>query len=170
MRAVWERNGWDGVSRVTRVEFRYKRECLHEMGVENAYTFLDQLAGLWAYSSMQWLRHTVPTDDTNRGRWLVSPFWKTVQEAVFFGKAVPAVRERKTAGDLHLICTMLAGCSSTAAAFLAGQLPDWDDGANFLSWFHEWMSNYLAGKGLTFEAIRAGKAQRLGVTAGEPAA
>ena len=30
-------------SRVTRVEFRYKRECLREMGVEEAYAFLDQL-------------------------------------------------------------------------------------------------------------------------------
>jgi hypothetical protein len=170
MQVVWQSNGWDGIARVTRVEFRYKRECLHEMGVEDAYTCLDQISGLWAYSSIQWLRHTVPTDDSNRGRWLESPFWKAVQEADFFGEGVPAVRECKMAGDLNLICQMLTGCSSTAAAFLAGQLPAWDDGANFLSWFHEWMGNYLAGKGLTFEAICAGKAQRLGVITSEPAA
>jgi hypothetical protein len=41
MHEVWMRNGWDGESRVTRVEFRYKRECLREMKVEEAYTFLD---------------------------------------------------------------------------------------------------------------------------------
>jgi hypothetical protein len=163
MRAVWERNGWNGISRVTRVEFRYKRECLHEMGVEEAYACLDQIAGLWAYSSMQWLRHTVPTDDTNRGRWQVSPFWQAIQQADFFCEGIPAVRERKTGGDLNLICQMLAGCSSTAAALLAGQLPDWDDGANFLSWFHEWICTYLSGRGLTFEAIRASKQLRLGV-------
>ena len=42
MHEVWRSNGWDGESRVTRVEFRYKRECLREMGVEEAYAFLDQ--------------------------------------------------------------------------------------------------------------------------------
>jgi hypothetical protein len=93
-----------------------------------------------------------------------------VQEADFFSAGVPGVRERKMAGDLNLICQMLAGCSSTAAAFLGGQLPPWDDGANFLSWFHEWMGNYLASKGLNFETIRAGKAHRLGVITAEPAA
>ena len=135
MEEVWTTNGWEGVSRVVRVEFRYKREALHELGVEEAYEFLDQIPGLWAYSSLQWLRHTVPTDDTNRGRWLESPFWQAVQSADFFGEGVPAIRERKHKADLKLICQMLAGCSTTAAAYLAGQLPDWDDGANFLSWF-----------------------------------
>ncbi len=61
MRAVWERHGWDGESRVTRVEFRYKRECLHEMEIEDPYDLLDKLPALWAYSSAQWLRHTTPT-------------------------------------------------------------------------------------------------------------
>ncbi len=62
MQEVWQQNGWDGESRVTRVEFRYKRECLKELGVEEPYEMLDQLAGLWAYSTMQWLRHTIPTE------------------------------------------------------------------------------------------------------------
>ncbi len=163
MEEVWNRNGWDGVSRVVRVEFRYKREALHELGVEEAYDFLDQIPGLWAYSSLQWLRHTVPTDDTNRGRWLESPFWQAVQSADFFGEGVPAIRERKHKGDLKLICQMLAGCSTTAAAYMAGQLPGWDDGANFLSWFYDWMQNYLAERGRTFELIRADKRNRLGV-------
>jgi hypothetical protein len=163
MEEVWTRNGWDGESRVVRVEFRYKREALHELGVEEAYEFLDQIPGLWAYSSLQWLRHTIPTDDTNRGRWLESAFWRAVQSADFFGEGVPAIRERKHKGDLKLICQMLAGCSTTAAAYMAGQLPDWDDGANFLSWFHDWMQNYLTERGRTFELVRAEKQMRLGI-------
>jgi len=163
MRAVWTRNGWDGESQVTRVEFRYKREALRELGVEEAYDFLDHISGLWAYSSLQWLRHTIPTDDTNRGRWQESPFWVAVQTADFFGAGTPAIRERKHAGDLKLICQMLAGCTTTAAAYLSGQLPDWDDGANFLSWFYDWMAAYLQQKGLTFEEVRHGKRLRLGV-------
>jgi len=131
--------------------------------VEEAYDFLDQIPGLWAYSSFQWLRHTIPTDDTNRGRWLESPFWRAVQTADFFGEGTPAIRVRKNAGDLKLICQMLAGCSTTAAAYMAGALPDWDDGANFLSWFYDWMSNYHEEKGLTFVGLRDDKRQRLGV-------
>ncbi len=64
MEPVWESNGWDGSSRVIRVEFRYERECLKELGVEDPYAMLDQLPGLWAYSTQQWLRHTIPTHDT----------------------------------------------------------------------------------------------------------
>jgi hypothetical protein len=172
MRAVWTCNGWDGVAQVTRVEFRYKRECLRELGVEEAYDFLDQLPSLWAYSSAQWLRHTLPTEDTNRGRWLLSPFWQAIQDADFFGRGVPAVRERRRAGDLKLICQMLAGCSTTAAAYLANQLPDWDDGANFLTWFYDWMAAYLQQRGRTFEEVRHGKRLRLGavITDAEQAA
>jgi hypothetical protein len=36
------------------VEFRYKRACLKELGVEDPHLQLDQLLGLWAYSTLQW--------------------------------------------------------------------------------------------------------------------
>lgn len=170
MQAVWMANGWDGESRVTRVEFRYERECLREMGIEEPYAMLDELAALWAYSSMQWLRHTTPTDDTNRGRWPLSPFWQAIQQANFFGEAVPAVRERKHQGNLTLICQMLAGCSTTAAAYLMGQLPDQDDGQNFLIWFYDWLQAYLEERGLTFDGQRHSKRLRLGVIAADDAA
>jgi len=37
MQEVWTQNGWDGKTRVVRVEFRYRREALRELGVEEAY-------------------------------------------------------------------------------------------------------------------------------------
>lgn len=163
MRAVWGARGWDGAARVFRVEFRYKRECLRELGVEEAFAFLDQLPGLWAYSTQLWLRHTTPTADVNRGRWPVSPVWRVVQEAEFYGGGTPAVRERKRVGDLTLICQMLAGCSTTAAAYLANELPSRDSGADFLTWFYDWMAAYLEQKGATFQGLRDGKRMRLGV-------
>jgi hypothetical protein len=101
MHDVWTRNGWDGVSRVTRVEFCYKRECLKELGIEEPYAMLDQLAGMWAYSTMQWMRHTVPTSDSNRGRWQLSPFWQVIQAADFSGEPVPLVRQKKRQQDLR---------------------------------------------------------------------
>lgn len=164
MRLIWQQHGWQG-SRVYRVEFRYKRECLREMGIGDALAFLEaeKLASLWAYSSQEWLRHTCSTVDTNKARWPVSSAWAVVQRATFDGEGVPAVRERRIQGDLQLICQMLAGCSTTAAAYLAGTLPASDDGANFLGWFDTWMQEYLQEKGVTFQQVREGKQLRLGV-------
>jgi hypothetical protein len=74
VRLIWQQHGWQG-GRVYRVEFRYKRECLREMGVGDALVFLEveRLASLWAYSSQEWLRHTCPSPDTNKARRPVSP-------------------------------------------------------------------------------------------------
>ena len=163
MHEVWISNGWDGESRVTRVEFRYKRECLREMKVEEAYAFLDQIPSLWAYSTKQWLRHTIPTGDPNRARWPVSPLWQLIQQADFFCDGAPAVRERRRAGDLTLLCQMIAGCSTTAAAYLAEQVPTDEDGTHFLLWFMTWQEDYLRQKQVSFGAIRDFKQTRLGV-------
>jgi hypothetical protein len=165
MQEVWTSNGWDGESRVTRVEFRYKRECLRETHVEEAYAFLDQIPSLWAYSTKQWLRHTIPNGDPNRARWPPSPLWQFVQQASFFCDGTPAVRERRRAGDLTLLCQMIAGCSTSAAAFLTQVLPTQDDGTHFLIWFWDWFERYLTEKGVSFEQIREAKAARLGVVA-----
>jgi hypothetical protein len=170
MQEVWRSNGWDGESRVTRVEFRYKRECLREMKVEEAYAFLDQLPSLWAYSTKQWLRHTLPSSDRNKARWPTSPLWEAVQQATFFGDGVPAVRERKTAGDLLVICQMLAGCSTTASALLTSALPLQDDGTHFLIWFMTWLEAYLEQKGVSYDEITEAKRLKLGVLTNERAA
>ncbi len=58
---------------------------------------------------------------------------------------------------------MLSGCSTTAAAYLAQVLPEWDDGANFLSWFMTWQDEYLKEKETTFQEIREVKQARLGI-------
>jgi hypothetical protein len=73
VQVIWLAHGWDAQSRIPRVEFRYKRDRVKEGGAEEPYAFLDQLPALWAHSSKIWLRHTSPTSDPNRGRWLVSP-------------------------------------------------------------------------------------------------
>jgi hypothetical protein len=170
MQEVWTTNGWDGEARVTRVEFRYKRECLREMKVEEAYAFLDQIPSLWAYSTKQWLRHTIPNGDPNRARWPISFLWQLIQQASFFCDGTPAVRERRRAGDLTLLCQMIAGCSSSAAAFLTQVLPSGDDGTHFLIWFWDWLEHYLDEKGTSFDQIREAKVARLGVVPSNTAA
>jgi hypothetical protein len=163
MHAIWLRHGWDGVCRVIRVECRYEREVLREFQVEDPFMFFDQLPGLWAYSTRHWLRHTEPDhSDPNRWRWPVSPVWQTVQQADFYGNGELAIRERRTKGDLRLICQMLAGCSTKAAALLANSLPK-ANAADFLTWFYDWMAAYHEEKGATFEVLRDDKCRRLGI-------
>src|SRR5262249_20060440 len=132
-----QRLGWDESGRARGV-------CLQagvpaRAGRGSPYLLLDQLAGLWASSTQQWLRHTVPTKDANRGRWDASPFRQAIQRAAFFADAKPAVSTRKRKSDRTLICQMLAGCVTTTAACLAGKLADTDTGADFLTWFHDWV-------------------------------
>jgi hypothetical protein len=172
MRSIWERNGWDGHSRVIRVEFRYERECLREMGIEDPFDFLDRVAGMWAYSTRDWLRHTLTSSDTNQGRWPVSAIWQVVQQAIYLDDGEPVVRERMTRGELRLVCQMIAGCSTKAAALLVSTLPPRANAADFLTWLYDWMEGYYQEKGVTFEALRDWKRLQLGVVVagGEPAA
>jgi hypothetical protein len=95
----WRKNGWDGESEVWRVEFRYRREALHEVGVpgvfegiEDVYDLVERLEALWVYAAGHvaggpdglpdgWLRYVVPGSDRNRARWEVHPAWAVIQQA-----------------------------------------------------------------------------------------
>jgi len=49
---------------------RYAREALRELGCDGVQATLERLDALWAYSTQEWLRHTVPQpkDPKNRTR------------------------------------------------------------------------------------------------------
>ncbi|MGH2507599.1 MAG: hypothetical protein ACRDHZ_09400 [Ktedonobacteraceae bacterium] len=107
---IWKRHGWDGSSHVWRVEFRWKREALHEIKQEDVFHGIEsindlglagRLAYLWTYAAGHtqggeedlpdgWLRYAQPSDDTNSARWLVHPAWVVVQSA-FCIETEPAV-------------------------------------------------------------------------------
>jgi hypothetical protein len=184
--AVWKHNGWDGETPITRVEFRYERECLREMGIEDPYELLDQLDGLWAYSSQQWLRQTVPSADTNQSRWAVSEVWQVVQRAALFQtQAVPAVRVKKVEVEAKHTLAGFVGYGTSLAARLVvldavaqqatAQGIDLDllptlpqeaveeDGGGFLAWVYDLMQAYLLGqKRATFAGVMRQKCHKLG--------
>src|SRR5262249_21701529 len=93
---LWRRHGWDGHAPVTRVEMRYAREALHELGCEQVEPAFDGLDALWAYSTQQWLRHTILKPAVRRrSEWSDSPWWRVVQRASFERpEAAPAQRKR----------------------------------------------------------------------------
>jgi hypothetical protein len=116
---VWKRNGWDGETPVTRIEFRYERECLREMGIECPFDLLDQLDSLWAYSTRAWLRHTVPSVDSNQSRWAVSEVWQVVQRAtLFMTEAAPAARVKKIEVEATHTLAGFVGFGTSLAARL----------------------------------------------------
>jgi hypothetical protein len=183
---VWKRNGWDGEAPITRVEFRYDRECLREMGIDDPFDLLDQLDALWAYSSQQWLRHTVPSVDTNQSRWAVSEVWQVVQQASLFQtEAVPAVRAKKVELEsAHTLAGFVGYGTSLAArvvlldtlaqeaearGFLLDVGPGLpqaaveEDGGGFLAWAYEQIQAYLdERKRATFGQVMRRKLAWLG--------
>src|SRR5579875_168399 len=181
---VWKANGWDGESTITRVEFRYKRECLHEMGIECPYDMLDQLSEMWAYSTQKWLRHTVPDADTNQSRWATSEVWELVQAGFGADEATPLARRKKVELDTERSKAGFVGYATSWAmravwlyevaqadqateedeAALVGLPLDevQDDGGGFLSWAYDQMQAYLKKrKAASFTEVMELKAQKL---------
>lgn len=133
---LWRSNGWDEASKVWRVEFRFKREFLHELkvdgayhGVENAADLPARLTDLWAYAAGHigggaddlpdgWLRLVVPSlDDTNRSRWSTHPVWEEVQAAFSTASNRPedfheVIRKRKEGQGVRVhdgLCDLVGG-------------------------------------------------------------
>ncbi|HEU5198093.1 MAG TPA: hypothetical protein VFU32_00575 [Ktedonobacterales bacterium] len=183
---IWKQNGWDGEMPVTRIEFRYERECLREMGIDDPYELLDQLDSLWAYSTQQWLRHTVRSADTNQSRWAVSAVWRVVQQASLFQtEAVPAVRAKKVELESEHTLAGFVGYGTSLAARMvlleqmaqeaeqqgfvldvAPGLPQAaveEDGGGFLAWVFDQMQTYLnEHKRATFQQVMRQKMAWLG--------
>jgi hypothetical protein len=182
---VWKLNGWDGESTVIRIEFRYEREWLRLHGVEEPYAMLDQFAGMWAYSTQQWVRHVVPTSDTNQSRWEESEVWALVQSATFAcADGTPLLLERKIELDEERAKAGFVGYATSWATRAVAlnvlqqqfkarglDLPVGlplraiqEDGGGFMAWAFDGMQAYLAErKGLTFVEVMQWKAKVLGV-------
>ncbi len=154
---------WDGASEVWRVEFRFKREFLHNLAtpIEGAYDLLDQLQALWSYAAGQavggadglpdgWLRYVVPTGDSNRSRWPVHAAWAVIQAAFTEASEVelgPVVRERVREVSLARGLAAVIGYCSTLAAWLGGAFVAAEaDVSQVLHWLYEEGVTYLDEK------------------------
>ncbi len=173
---LWRNRGWDDTSDVWRVEFRFKRELLHEVGIEWAYDLLDEMKRLWEYAAGHlsggedglpdgWLRYVLPNDeDTNRSRWPVHPAWAVVQSAFATepGQNLGAlVRKRIREKNLERGIASTMGYVSTLAAWLGGDYASSEADASLtLSWLYEAGNEYLASKQRDFQQEVRKKQQR----------
>ena len=178
---LWKKHGWNGTDDVWRVEFRYKREFLHEVGIETANDILHKLPELWAYSTGHlnggsdglpdgWLRYVTPSLDHNRSRWRVEEAWQAVQQAFSSSTAVwgigPLVRERKREVNIKRGVEATVGYLSTLAAWLGGKYASQDtDLSVVLGWLYTEGNWYLEQKVCAFQDIVQRKRERYGLPA-----
>jgi hypothetical protein len=171
---------WDGESDVWRVEFRFKRDFLHNLTtpIEDAYDLLNHFRSLWEYAAGRivggdeglpdgWLRYALPSEtDTTRSRWPVHPAWVVVQAAFtddLENGLGPVVRQRIREKNLVRGVASTMGYVSTLAAWLGGDYvaPD-ADASLTLQWLYEAGIEYLDTKGRDFVAEVRRKQKRYG--------
>lgn len=93
---VWRDGGWDGHSRVWRVEFQVRREVLREFGLTHgAVKDLKAFDGIYRYLVEEWLRLVTKRVKGNQDKSETDPVWKVIQSATFGERAERAVRRRR---------------------------------------------------------------------------
>ena len=159
---------------VWRVEFKFKRQTLHELkqgdafhGVESAYDLPDRLPVLWAYAAGHveggedglpdgWLRCVLPSSDSNRARWPTHPVWKIIQTAYAHSLEVPEhfgkiIRQRREERNIEKALAAILGYSSSLAAWSGGDLAnDNNDLSIFLHYLADKGGKHLLQKGTDF--------------------
>ena len=155
---------WDGESDVWRVEFRFKRDFLHNLSspIEHAYDVLGQFKPLWDYAAGRveggddglpdgWLRYVLPDgDDTNRSRWPVHPAWNVVQSAFSLDlepNLAAIVRERIREKNIERGIASTLGYLSTLAAWHGDELVSSESDLSVtLQWLYSSGNEYLEEK------------------------
>ena len=73
---LWKNTGWDGMTRIWRLEFEVKQEAISQLGLKGFDAVMDGLGGIWGYATTEWLRLTEPNPaDATRSRWPIHPLW-----------------------------------------------------------------------------------------------
>lgn len=79
---IWMDQGWDVKQTVWRLEFQYRREALRGFNIKSFSQFMEQMGGLWNYSTEKWLRLTIPSEsDSTQSRWPLHSMWETLSLA-----------------------------------------------------------------------------------------
>jgi len=116
--ALWRKQGWNGQSPVTRVEFQARRGFLKSMQIDTVQDLEMQLGDLWKYFS-GWVSLRYKTNDSNRRRWPVQFFWQIVCNAVpFFGVITGISRIAQRKPRMDSLCRLGRGVMVSIAALV----------------------------------------------------
>jgi len=188
---IWRLHDWcEDEGSVWRVEFKFKREALHELrqegvfwGIENAFELPERLPLLWAYAAGHveggagnemlpdgWLRCVVPNEDKNRARWPTHPAWKVVQAAFSDEQTLPddmhkLVRKRREEHHIEKGLEAILGYASSLSSWVGEDLADPDaDLSVFLHWLAKNGQAYLERKERDFGAEVQRKRVKFGLS------
>jgi hypothetical protein len=96
LKPLWSRRGWDGESKVLRLEFEIKRDALKTVKLDTLDSVLPRLSDLWRYATTEWLRLTVESEaDSTRSRWPTHPLWDRLCHIDWLGDPAPLSRTFK---------------------------------------------------------------------------
>ncbi len=83
LKAVWEKNGWDKMQDVWRLEFQLKRIVLKQMSVNTVDELIENSNDIWRYCTQEWLRLAVENSNKNITRWKTHPLWTAIEQVRF---------------------------------------------------------------------------------------
>ena len=116
-KTIWSANGWDGESKVIRVEFQARRSFLKEMSVDSFLSLCERLADMWRYYTCDWLTIRVPGADSHRHRWAVADWWQVAQAGfTLFGEACGVLRNKQHQYRYEHLMQQLRGLMKSATA------------------------------------------------------
>lgn len=76
---LWQAGGWQEGEPIWRLEFEFKRQMLVQKDLLKLTDVLANMNGLWAYSTTEWLKLTLPNpEDKTRTRWPIHPMWTSL--------------------------------------------------------------------------------------------
>ena len=93
----WSELGWDGEKTVWRMEFQLKKQVLKELQVNTITELLDNLAGIWHYTTSSWLRLTIPDHNENQSRWPLHPIWVALSQVSWNNARLVVMKRIRTA-------------------------------------------------------------------------
>ena len=116
---LWEANGWDGKSDITRTEFQCRRDYLKPWQVNTIEDVLNQAPDLWKYNTEKWISIRVPGKDAKHhaNRWGNTELWNAViNSGKKFGELSGVVKLEPGLPKYDHLMKMIIGCASSAQA------------------------------------------------------
>jgi hypothetical protein len=123
---IWEANGREGDSSVSRLELQLRRNGLRRFDpVMDFSTFLELKSDIWAFGTDKFLRIVNPDSATRKERAKVTDYWKDFQDcALLFGQRRGILPYKQTSKEWRPLVKQSGGCLASAWARIAAKEGD----------------------------------------------